>query len=299
MSNESKEAKDILKEVMRQELKVKPKLSKKTANSFNLAACCIPVIYNAIYNRRILAATFLVLTAIPQLFSLFATDFVYSFICKIVFILTVLLAIYSGVTGNQKAYDARNYDDEEDFIKSQRFWLPAAIIFLIAHMILLPIQNTKHYNVAQMIKFAQAKKELKLAIEKGAASGDLLGVNTVAENVPAYIAKNLGKGKFDGQNTITMPNGYKYTIEGYLYECGSKASNTYHEQKTSCATVWIDVNGNKGPNQETSYGAVENIKKAFNKQKINDIFTMYIYNDDLAPKKGSIEEHALKGFERK
>lgn len=294
----NEEQKEILREVQLQNLKKKPKLSKKTANSFNFQACLLPVIYNSVYNRRKLAAAFLILTAVPHIIDSFVSDGTYLVTVISVSILAIILALYSGLTGNLKAYDSRKYDDEIDFKKSQRFWIPAAIIALIIHICILPSQYRGHYNTIQMIKLAEAKDELKGAIQRGADEGNLLGVNTLEGNIPAYFAKYLNKGSFDGIDTITMPNGETYKIEGYLYECGSVEFNTYHEQKTACASVTIDLNGEKGPNIRTDINDVEAVKR-IRTAKLPDMFTLYAYNNDLAPKEGSVEQYALKRFERK
>src|SRR5699024_5732011 len=109
----------IQREVSLQNLKGKPKLSKKTANSFNLAAFAFPVIYNFVYKRKKLAITFLILTWIPHFINHFVSSGFYLTLVITISILTLLLAFISGLTGNKDAYNARNYDDEIDFLKSQ------------------------------------------------------------------------------------------------------------------------------------------------------------------------------------
>ena len=291
---------DLVKEVMKKEVVRKQKLSPETLNSFNYGACALPVVYNLLYKRYKIAIAFLVMTAIPHLVSNFASSIFYTIIARTIFLLTVLLALYSGKTANKFAYEARNYDDEQDFIKSQRLWLPVAAIALIAHIYLLPMQFTGHYNTVQMIKIAQAKQQLKKAIQKGAEAGDLLGVNSTENMIPGYFSNYLTRNVFDGEKTIYMPNKYVYTIEGYDYDCGTRESNSYHEQKTACAMITIDTNGKKGPNILSTLQDVDSIKGTIKTTKrLNDRFTLYVYNDDLAPKKGSIEEYALKRFERR
>ena len=150
-----------------------------------------------------------------------------------------------------------------------------------------------------MLKFAEAKDVLKQAIQKGLKDGDILGVNTVENNIPSYFAKYL-KGTFNGTDTIKMSNGTTYKIEGYLYECGSKKENTYHEQKTSCATVTVDLNGDKGPNAFTTMDELKKIRSLVNRStKLKDVYTLYAYNDDVAAKAGTVEQFALERFEKR
>lgn len=289
----------IQREVSLQNLKGKPKLSKKTANSFNIAAFAFPVIYNFVYKRKKLAITFLILTWIPHFINHFVSSGFYLTLVITISILTLLLAFISGLTGNKDAYNARNYDDEIDFLKSQKCWLPFSIAAIVVHILIFPMQITGHTNTIQMLKLAEAKETLKQAVVNGANDGNLLGVNTVENDIPAYFAKYLKKGNFNGTDTITMPNGTTFKIEGYLYECGSKKQNTYYEQKTSCATVTIDLNGNKGPNETTSMDELEKIRSLVNRStKLKDIYTLYVYNDDLAAKAGTVEQFALERFEK-
>ncbi len=300
MTDNSEKAR-IAREVEIQSLKAKPKLSKKTKYSFNLAACCFPVIYNFVYKRKKLALTFIVLTWLPHLLDHYISSGLYVFLVAAVTVLTVLLALISGATGNVSAYNARNYDDEIDFLKTQRFWIPFSIAAIVFHILILPVQMTGHNNTTQMIKLAEAKDVLKQAVLKGAAENNLLGVNTVESAIPAYFAKYLPEGTFDGVDTIKMPNGNEFKIEGYMYECGSKKSNTYYEQKTSCATVTIDLNGaSEEPNSATSMEELKKVRSLVNKSaKLGDIYTLYAYNDDLAAKSGTVEQFALERFERR
>ena len=289
----------IAREVSIQNLKKKPKLSKKTANSFNLAAFAFPVIYNFIYKRKGLAITFLILTWIPHFINHFVSSGFYLTLVITISIFTLLLAFISGLTGNKDAYDARNYDDEIDFLKSQKCWLPFSLAVIIVHILILPMQITGHTNTIQMMKLAETKDILKQAVVKGLNEGNILGVNTVENNIPAYFAKYLAKGKFNGTDTITMPNGTTFKIEGYLYECGSKKENTYYEQKTSCATVTIDLNGQEAPNKATTMDELDKIRSLVNRStRLKDIYTLYIYNDDLAAKAGTVEQFALERFEK-
>lgn len=293
------EREEILKEVARQNLKQRPKLSQKTANAFNWAAFGFPFLYNAIYKRYVLALTFVILTVIPHVMDNFIPAALYLPVVYVLSAISLLLAIYSGMTGNKVVYDNRKYDDEEDFIRSQAFWLPAAVFIIIVHLLIIPIQKTGHFNTSQMMKLAQAKETLREAIQKGAGEGNLLGVNTVADKIPAYFAKYIKNGKFDGIDTIKMSNGVTYKIEGYMYECGSKAFNTYHEQKTSCATVTIDLNGEQGPNKTSSVDDIKATKGLLNRSvRLADVYTLYAYNDDMAPKEGSVEQYAFRKFEK-
>ena len=289
----------IAREVSIQNLKKKPKLSKKTANSFNLAAFAFPVIYNFIYKRKGLAIAFLILTWIPHFINHFVSSGFYLTLVITISIFTLLLAFISGLTGNKDAYDARNYDDEIDFLKSQKCWLPFSLAAIIVHILILPMQITGHTNTIQMMKLAETKDILKQAVVKGLNEGNILGVNTVENNIPAYFAKYLAKGKFNGTDTITMPNGTTFKIEGYLYECGSKKENTYYEQKTSCATVTIDLNGQEAPNEATTMDELDKIRSLVNRStRLKDIYTLYVYNDDLAAKAGTVEQFALERFEK-
>lgn len=290
----------IIREVSRQNRKIKPKLSKKTANSFNLPAFALPVIYNFIYKRRFLAVCFLILTWIPHLINKIISSSFYPHLVTIVTVLTVILAIFSGLTGNSAAYNARNYDDEEDFLKSQKFWLPVAIVFIIVHILILPVQKTGHNNTRHMMKFAEVKDELKQIIQKGYNSGDILGINTVGEErVPQYFAK-YSNGVFDEEKRIlTLPTGEKVQIEGYLRECGTRKQNTYHEQKTACATLTIDMNGDEGPNEKMTLDDLNKVRSLVNRStRLKDVYTLYAYSDDLAPKAGSVEQFALERFEK-
>ena len=290
----------IQREVDLQNLKSKPKLSKKTANSFNIAACAFPVIYNYIYKRKKLAITFLILTWIPHFINHFISSGFYQILVIAISILTILLALISGITGNKDAYNARNYDDEIDFLKSQKCWLPFSIAAIIVHILILPMQITGHTNTIQMLNLAETKDILKQAVLKGNKEGNILGINTVEKDVPAYFAKYLEKGQFDGIDTIKMPNGTTFKIEGYLYECGSKRENTYYEQKTSCATVTIDLNGTQAPNEATTMDELEKIRSLVNRStRLKDIYTLYAYNDDLAAKAGTVEQFALERFEKR
>lgn len=290
---------NIRKQFKRQEARQKPKLSRQTAAKFNYAACMLPVIYNFIYKRPLLAILFLILTVIPHIADLFVSATIYTLIVWTVSILAIALAIYSGKTGNKDAYNARDYDDEEDFLNSQKWWIYGAIAALILHLFILPMQINGHCNTTRMMRLADAKEELKTAIAKGAESGDILGVNTFGEDIPSYFAKYV-TGVFDNENTIKSKKGYTYVIEGYEQECGPRVSNTYHGKKTACAKVHIDVNGAKGPNQSASNENGDGVKDLMNNsRKLKDIFVLYVYDDDLAPKEGSIEEFAFKKFERK
>ena len=132
----------IQREVSLQNLKGKPKLSKKTANSFNLAAFAFPVIYNFVYKRKKLAITFLILTWIPHFINHFVSSGFYLTLVITISILTLLLAFISGLTGNKDAYNARNYDDEIDFLKSQKCWLPFSIAAIVVHILIFPMQIT-------------------------------------------------------------------------------------------------------------------------------------------------------------
>lgn len=289
----------IAREIAVQSLKVKPKLSSKTANGFNIAAFALPVIYNLAYKRKKLAITFLVLTWLPHFTNHFVSSGLYITMIGVVSFLTVVLALISGVTGNKDAYNARDYDDETDFLKSQKCWIPFAVAAMFLHILILPFQITGHTNTIQMLKFAEAKDVLKQAIQKGLKDGDILGVNTVENNIPSYFAKYL-KGTFNGTDTIKMSNGTTYKIEGYLYECGSKKENTYHEQKTSCATVTVDLNGDKGPNAFTTMDELKKIRSLVNRStKLKDVYTLYAYNDDVAAKAGTVEQFALERFEKR
>ncbi|HIS54691.1 TPA: hypothetical protein IAA82_07040 [Candidatus Galligastranaerophilus gallistercoris] len=289
----------IIREVSRQNRKTKPKLSKKTANAFNLQAFVFPVIYNFIYKRKTLAFIFLILTWLPHLTNKFISSSMYPVLVTTVTVLTVILALISGLTGNRAAYDARNYDDEEDFIKSQRFWLPVAVIGIIIHIIIWPVQQTGHNNTSHMMKFAEVKDDIKQIIQKGYREGDILGINTVGEErIPSYFAK-YSNGTFDGVDTIVFPNGVKIKVEGYLRECGTRAQNTYYEQKTACATVTVDVNGDAGPNETMSLDDLKKVRSLVNRSvKLKDVYTLYAYSDDLAPKSGTIEQFALERFEK-
>ena len=289
----------IAREIAVQSLKVKPKLSSKTANGFNIAAFALPVIYNLAYKRKKLAITFLVLTWLPHFTNHFVSSGLYITMIGVVSFLTVVLVLISGVTGNKDAYNARDYDDEIDFLKSQKCWIPFAVAAMFLHILILPFQITGHTNTIQMLKFAEAKDVLKQAIQKGLKDGDILGVNTVENNIPSYFAKYL-KGTFNGTDTIKMSNGTTYKIEGYLYECGSKKENTYHEQKTSCATVTVDLNGDKGPNAFTTMDELKKIRSLVNRStKLKDVYTLYAYNDDVAAKAGTVEQFALERFEKR
>lgn len=290
---------NIIREVFRQDLKKKPKLSKKTSESFNLAACFLPVLYNLIYKRFLLAGCFVILTCIPHILDRFVSSEIYLFIVWIVSIISLILAVYSGKTGNKDAYDARNYDDEFDFLKSQQGWFYIALLALIAHIIVFPIQVNGHYNTSRMIALADAKQELKEAIVKGEKNEDIVGSSAVGDNIPSFFAQYID-GSFDGTSKITSKKGYIYDIEGYEYDCLTREATSYHESKTACAKVKIDINGNKGPNAKANSENSDSISAiAQNTKRLNDIFVLYIYSNDLAPKEGSIEQYAFKKFERK
>ena len=290
---------NIRKQFKRQEARQKPKLSRQTAAKFNYAACMLPVIYNFIYKRPLLAISFLILTGIPHVVDLLGNAVLYTFVVWVVSIATIALAVYSGKTGNKDAYDARDYDDEEDFLNSQKWWIYGAAAALLVHIFILPMQINGHCNKTRMMLLADAKEELKAAIVQGAEEGDILGATVFGEEIPAYFAKYI-KGTFNNEDTIKGDKGYTYVIEGYEQECGSRASNTYHGKKTACAKIRVDVNGAKGPNEAASNENADGVKDLINNsKKLKDIFVLYAYDDDLAPKEGSIEEFAFKKFERK
>lgn len=296
MSNEKAR---IMREFLRQEKKVKPELSKKTARSFNFAACMLPVIYNCVYNRIPLAILFLVLTAIPHIIDTHVNSGTYISVVIFVSVASVLLAVYSGITGNKKAYDARDYDDERDFIFSQRGWKIAAVIALIIHLLIINRQINGHYNVAQMIDFSKAKVELKEAIQKGAEDEYILGSNVLDDKVPLFFGKYI-EGDFNEETgVINAKSGYKYTVEGYNIECISRYKVNYHEDLTACGKVTVDINGKEGPNKPAVLNGVNGVKPVSRGAvKLNDLFTLYVYNDDLAPKEGSVEEYALRKYEK-
>ncbi len=290
----------IKREVEIQNLKGKPQLSEKTSRSFNLPAFVFPVTYNLAYRRFFLALTFIILTWLPHFLNHFVTSSFYIKLVITVSFLTLAFALFSGFTGNVDAYNARRYDDETDFIKTQRCWLPFAFIAIIVHIAILPTQITGHTNTIQMLRLAEAKDTLKQAIKRGLKDGNILGINTVENDIPAYFAKYLKGSVFDGKDKIEMPNGTTFEIKGYLNECGSKKQNTYYEQKTSCATVMIDLNGQKGPNEALTMDELSKIRSLVNRTtRLKDIYVLYIYNDDLAAKTGTIEEFALERFEKR
>lgn len=290
----------IRREFIRQEKKVKPELSKKTANAFNLAACCLPVIYNLIYKRYHLAVTFLILTLIPHLIDIFITSSLYLLIVILLSVFSILLALYSGFTGNSDAYNARNYDDERDFLFSQRGWKYAAVVAIIVHIAILNIQITGHMNTAKMIDFANAKDELKTAITDASLKGEVLGLNAIGDKIPEFFSKYIN-GEFDKeQSVIYSKSGYTYLIEGYYQDCLGRNEVNYHEKLTACAKILVDVNGKKGPNELAVDNGVDGVKDVSkNFTKLKDIFVLYAYNDDLAPKEGSVEQYILRKFERK
>ncbi len=290
----------IAREFARQEAGVKPKLSSKTKNAFNIPACFLPVLYNAIYKRLHLSIAFLVLTGIPHVVNLFLPAGLYLFVVFIVSLLTVLLALYSGMTGNEDAYAARDYDDESDFLISQRGWKVLGIIALIVHIVILKPQIIGHLNTAKMIEFANAKNEIKTAISEGAIDREVIGLTIIGESIPDYLAKYL-KGSYDAATkTIRTKNGYKYTIEDYNQECSKREQNLYHEKLTACGKIYVDINGDKKPNKSALPDEVSDVKAAAkNTILLGDIFTLYLYSNDCAPKEGSIEEHILKKYERK
>lgn len=291
---------DIRKQFRRQSMKRKPPLSKKTAESFNYAACMLPVIYNLIYKRYWIAITCLCLTALPHCVDIFFPSALYIAVVVLVTLATLFLAFYSGKTGNISAYKARNYDDEEDFLMSQKWWVVGAVLALVIHILIFPGQIRGHFNTAKMISLSYAKNELKQAMIKAEEDDKIIGINTFGEDIVKLFA-NYIKGTYDAENsTINSAKGYIYKIEGYEQECGQRNENTYHGDKTACAKVHIDVNGKKGPNLFASNENGDGVKELLrNSKKLNDIFVLYVYNDDLAPKEGSIEMYAFKKFERK
>lgn len=295
----SSERENILKEVKRQNLGHKPKLSRKTENSFNLPAFVFPCLYNLIYKRRGLAVCFLIFTWAVHFSNHFVSSSTFKTIVYIASFLTFLFALFSGATGNKAAYNARNYDNEEDFLKSQKFWVLPSVIGIILHIFFFPIQMTGHTNTVQMLKVAEAKDVLKQAIQKGVNEGNLLGVQTIGEDIPSYFAKYM-RSYLDDTNTLKGQNGVTYTIEGKVYECGSRKFNTYHEEKTACAVVTVDLNGNEGPNEFTPMASLDKIRSLVNRSvKLQDKYVLYVYDDDVAPKEGSVEQFALERFERR
>ena len=105
---------------------------------------------------------------------------------------------------------------------------------------------------------------------------------------------------FDEEKRIlTLPTGEKVQIEGYLRECGTRKQNTYHEQKTACATLTIDMNGDEGPNEKMTLDDLNKVRSLVNRStRLKDVYTLYAYSDDLAPKAGSVEQFALERFEK-
>lgn len=292
---------NIRRQVQRQSMRRKPPLSKRTAESFNYAACMLPVLYNLIYQRYSIAVTCLILTAIPHCLDVFLPSLPYSILIVLITFITLIVAYYSGKTGNVSAYKARNYEDEEDFLVSQKWWVVGAAVALIIHLLVFPMQIRGHFNTAKMISLSNAKEELKQALILGANNNEILGVNVFGENIPEFFAKYIKGASFDPENaTIDSLKGYTYKIEGYDAECGQRDANTFHGDKTACAKVYVDVNGKNPPNLSASSENGDGVKELFkNSKKLNDIFALYVYSDDLAPKEGSIEAYAFKKFERK
>ncbi len=284
-----------LKTVLNPKKRIKPKLSKKTESAFNLGACFLPCLYNFIYKRPYLALTFLILTAIPHTIDRLISAEHYLYLVYFVSLMSIVLAIYSGLSGNKSAYNSRDYDNETDFIKSQRFWIAPVILAIIIHLVLLPVQITGHYNAYKMIKFAQAKDTLKKALIEGTKDDNVIGVNTFYENIPAYFERYTN-GKLQGTD-LYMPNGIVYNITGYVQECGTVRENSYYGEKSACATIKIDLRDKKDPN--TVYTSnLDTIKNVFNTTKLDNYFVIYAYGDDLMPKEGSIEQYILRRFER-
>ena len=147
----------------------------------------------------------------------------------------------------------------------------------------------------------------RFGFESASKHGVLYAGMDPREEFPFFMVKILDaqkakylKGTFNGTDTIKMSNGTTYKIEGYLYECGSKKENTYHEQKTSCATVTVDLNGDKGPNAFTTMDELKKIRSLVNRStKLKDVYTLYAYNDDVAAKAGTVEQFALERFEKR
>ena len=296
--NTSDNREEILKELKRQNLGSKPKLSEKREKSFNFAAFIMPVIYNIVYGRYFLALIFLGLTALPHIIDKYTYASTYKSLVIYISIFTVILALFSGVTGNKAAYNARNYRDEEEFIKTQRFWIPFIILAIIAHAIIIPLQINGHCNTERMLSLFEAKQELKRTIKVFSKQGFKLGDNVLGESIP-YLFQEYLQREHD-TDIIKSKSGRNYKIIGYYQDCGSRAQNTYHGEKTACAKVYLDVNGDKAPNAAASKENADGIEGIRNNtSRLNDTFVLYIYNDDLAPKEGSIEEYAFKKFERK
>lgn len=275
-------------------------LSSRIANSFNYPAFIFPVIYNLAYKRWKLALISIVLTWLPHCLDHYISSTVYFYLVDITALIIIALAAYSGFTGNVAAFNARKYDDEKDFIRSQKFWIPFAVLGIIFHIIIYPVQKTGHINTINMIRLAEAKQELKIAIQDGLRSSEILGVSAVGhEKVVDFFKRHLTKGVYDQDSTITMPNGVTYFIEGFEQECGTRAENTYHEKKTACARITVDLNGKSEPNEYTTLDDLKEVSSLLNrKTRLKDLYTLYAYNDDVAPKEGSVEQFALERFER-
>ena len=120
--------------------------------------------------------------------------------------------------------------------------------------------------------------------------------------MPLYISRYLD-GEFDNNIRIIAPNGFIYYIKGIVQDCGKVADNTYHSEKTACGYAKIDMNGEKGPNFPSDLYNLSDFQHFMNRLMnhiiMGDIFTIYIYEDGVAAKEGSIEQYALKKFERR
>ncbi len=279
----------------------KPKLTRQTAGTFNLAAFALPVIYNVCYKRYCLAAAFLLFTAIPHLNRYMASNF-YLFIVITVSFASLFLAIWSGVTGNVAAYEAKNYENEKNFIKVQSLWFPITIIALLIHLFILPAQFAGHINEYKMIKIAEAQHTLQTAMNKAIENGDILGQTMLRREAPQYFAKYMD-GEFDNNIKIEAPDGNTYFIKGQIYDCGKIADNVHHELKTSCGYAKFDLNGEKGPNFPSELYDLHEFKNMLNRilnhRIMGDIYTFYIYEDGVVAAENSIEQYALKRFERR
>lgn len=264
-----------------------------------MAALALPFLYNLLYDRKGLAFCFLVLTAIPHFLSRMESSSLYLFGVWTSGFLSLILAFYSGLTGNRAAFKARNYENEEDFIRSQRFWVPITVIAIIVHFYIFPSQITGHINSTRMIKLNSAKENINYAIQRGAAdNGEIPGINVKNADTPFFFAKYM-YGNFDGVSTITGLNGETYFFRALENDCGTVEDNTFYGEKTACAVITVDLNGKKGPNYALPSSEVKGLSRALNKNtRLADTYTFYLYNDGVKESEGSVEQYVLKKFER-
>ena len=59
------------------------------------------------------------------------------------------------------------------------------------------------------------------------------------------------------------------------------------------------MNGDEGPNEKMTLDDLNKVRSLVNRStRLKDVYTLYAYSDDLAPKAGSVEQFALERFEK-